>query len=775
MAEASEQHQLDDLKAKGLATADEVAEARLLLDEAHKTGRKMSVAEAVAAAAARIKTRQADQTPTDDADRAAIEGSDLQLVARIGRGSQAVVYKCRQITMDRMVAVKFLHMSAARDPELRQRFFQEARSAAKLSHPNIVAIHQIKPYKDTFYIVMELVDGGSLGELLALRKRLDVAEAVGIIRAAAEGLACAHKNGIVHRDVKPKNLLLTEGGLVKLADLGLARRTDDSDISLDKPGKAYGTPYYIAPEQITADPNVDARADVYSLGATFFEMVTGRPPFTAATPREVLRKHMTEPPPDPRRFVPSLTPEVCQILMKCLAKRPEDRYASADAFIEAIDNAFFHGHEPAAVDNHRELADQVAELAQQKRLGTDILAAAATGATCPAPRPAPARKLWVPVGIGAAALVAVVAIAALVISNNLRESVDAPIVPAATGTVAGETTPESVKSGAATTSKSRGGSTNVATTTAAPSGTLDPKVLAKRKEAAEFLKIARDLDTRADVRRIDKIRAYKHVSLQYADTPEGKEAQKAVDHLEALGEEVIAKETPKPTETLAANTDTGKSEPAGTDTVAESPIPTPPATTETTAAITPPAKGGAKSSGKTTPKPTPTAAKPPVPAAKPALRINCGGGTVTDSGILWMADQAYGPDPKAGFSWGYTGRGTRTEHHDIRELQAHPVLLDERIGSGLGYQFDVPPGRYTVTLGFVESYFTEKGKRVFGLEVPNAKIRQDVDVFSVAGGRNKPWTRTYTSVPVAAGEKLLIKFYDSKDFPILNAICIEME
>ncbi len=648
MADVSEQQQLADLQAKGLATPQEVAEARRLLDEAGRQGRPMSVAEAIAAAAATLKALQGDRTPGDAADEKAIEGSDLQLISRIGRGTQAVVYKCRQVTMDRFVAVKFLHLSAARDPELRERFFQEARHAAKLSHPNIVGIHQIRPYKDTFYIVMELVDGGSLAELLALRKRLDVPEAVGLVRAAAEGLAYAHRNGIIHRDIKPQNLLLTEGGLVKLADLGLARRTDTADVSLDKPGKTYGTPYYIAPEQIAADPNVDARADIYSLGATFYEMVTGRPPFMAPTPRDVLRKHMTEPPPDPRAFVPSLPLSVCQVLQKCLAKRPEDRYQTAEAMIEALDGAFASGGDFSDLAGRQELVGQIAALAEQRRLaaiaGAPGAAAnvGASGGGLPgaaAARPAEPKSSWLPIGLGAAAAAIVIAVGIYVAviythlpppaQNGSGETrIVTPIVVAQPPTVAAATvsttTPTNAVAVAPTLTNAERGTRNAEQKQkSAPSSSSALRVPGTElktggAEAQEYLKIARNLEARGDVAPASLAKAYSHVVNLYPNTTEAEAAQKSLDRLAAMPEPPKAVE---PTVVAAANTEPPKPSPAATETVAAAPPVSnkgstrdPPITP--TAPIKPPPKI----------VPLVKTPEPPPAVARIVLCVNCGGG-----------------------------------------------------------------------------------------------------------------------------------------------------
>ena len=370
MPEPSQAERLENLVAQGLVTAEEAREARRLLEEAHRAGRDLPLTKALLQAGAiAARAHHAPVAPAaGDTAAAEIASSDLELLERISRGRQAVVYKCRQKAMDRLVAVKILPPSAARDPESRRRFIQEARHAARLSHPNIVTIHQISPFRDTFYIVMELVDGGSLSELLAVRKRFGPAEAVTILRPVVEALACAHRAGLVHRDIKPGNILLAADGTVKLADLGLARRVGEDDEQ--EAGKAFGTPYYISPEQVRGEARVDFRADIYSLGATFYQMLTGRPPFTAPTPQEVMQKHLTEPPPDPRQFVPNLPQVLCDILAKALAKRPEDRYQTAEKFLAALSAIDIQNLEAWEMAAPEALVKQLAGLADAERRRT---------------------------------------------------------------------------------------------------------------------------------------------------------------------------------------------------------------------------------------------------------------------------------------------------------------------------------------------------------------------------------------------------------------------
>jgi len=370
MPEPSTAERLENLVAQGLVTAEEAQEARRLLEEAGRAGRDLPLTKALLQAGAiAARAHHAPVAPAaGDTAAAEIASSDLELLERISRGRQAVVYKCRQKSMDRLVAVKFLPPAAARDPESRRRFFQEARHAARLSHPNIVTIHQISPFRNTFYIVMELVDGGSLNELLAVRKRFGPAEAVTILRPVTEALAYAHRAGIVHRDIKPGNILLAADGTVKLADLGLARRVGED--AEEEAGKAFGTPYYISPEQVRGEARVDFRADIYSLGATFYQMLTGRPPFTAPTPQEVMQKHLTEPPPDPRQFVPDLPQVLCNILAKALAKRPEDRYQTAEEFLTALSAIDMGDLEASEMAAPEALVKQVAGLADAEHRRT---------------------------------------------------------------------------------------------------------------------------------------------------------------------------------------------------------------------------------------------------------------------------------------------------------------------------------------------------------------------------------------------------------------------
>ena len=205
-----------------------------------------------------------------------------------------------------------------------------------MRHPNVVTIHAIgEEEKKRHFFVMEYVENGSLARRLTGNRPVAPAQAVDYVLQAARGLQAAFQLGIVHRDVKPSNLLLTKEGTVKVADFGLARMDKEGE-PLAEGGKAIGTPAYMSPEQTTLDA-VDHRSDIYSLGATFFHLVTGRQPFRGKTPQEVFRRHSQEPLPSPREFNPRVPQSVCEVIQKMMAKGPVDRYQTYEDLIAALE------------------------------------------------------------------------------------------------------------------------------------------------------------------------------------------------------------------------------------------------------------------------------------------------------------------------------------------------------------------------------------------------------------------------------------------------------
>jgi serine/threonine protein kinase len=256
----------------------------------------------------------------------------FRIVERIGAGGMATVFKAYQPALDRYVAIKVLPAYHARDPVFVKRFVQEARSVARLAHPNIVQIHDFGEQDQVTYIVMEYVDGGTLKD--RLKRPLPATEAVDYMIQAAEGLDCAHRNGIVHRDVKPANMLLRRDGHLLLSDFGIAKILEGTT-NLTRAGTGIGTPQYMSPEQGTGQP-VDRRSDIYSLGIVFFHCLTGRVPFTADNPLTITMKHLNEPlPVDLLRAVGVPAP-IEQVVVRMTAKAPQDRYQTTEALIQAL-------------------------------------------------------------------------------------------------------------------------------------------------------------------------------------------------------------------------------------------------------------------------------------------------------------------------------------------------------------------------------------------------------------------------------------------------------
>jgi eukaryotic-like serine/threonine-protein kinase len=241
----------------------------------------------------------------------------------------ADVFLARDQLLDRPVAVKVLFPQFAADPSFVQRFRREAQAAANLNHPSIVAVYDWGEHDNTYFIVMEYVEGRSLAELLRAEGPLHPDRAAEITTDVAAALGFAHRNGTVHRDVKPGNILITPGGQVKVTDFGIARAFGGGDDELTQAGSVMGTATYFSPEQAQGR-DVDPRSDLYSLGVVLFETLTGRPPFTGDSPVAIAYKHVQEAPPRPTSLNPAIPPALEGIIARLLAKNPAQRYASAE-------------------------------------------------------------------------------------------------------------------------------------------------------------------------------------------------------------------------------------------------------------------------------------------------------------------------------------------------------------------------------------------------------------------------------------------------------------
>ena len=260
-------------------------------------------------------------------------GSRYEILEVIGKGGMATVYRAKCHVLNRMVAVKVLKEEFTTDEEFIRRFNIEAQSAAGLSHPNIVSIYDVGHEGSIYYIVMELIQGKTLKEIIAEDGALPWKWSVNIAIQIASALEAAHKNNIVHRDIKPHNIIITEDGVAKVTDFGIAKAVSNSTITAF--GTTIGSVHYFSPEHARGG-YTDAKSDLYSLGIVMYEMVTGRVPFDADTPVSIALKHMQEKPVDPMKLNPNVPVEVNQIIMKAMQKEPSMRYQSATEMLKDL-------------------------------------------------------------------------------------------------------------------------------------------------------------------------------------------------------------------------------------------------------------------------------------------------------------------------------------------------------------------------------------------------------------------------------------------------------
>jgi serine/threonine protein kinase len=251
-----------------------------------------------------------------------------QLLERLGSGGMSDVFRARDLMLERSVAIKVLHEQYSNDSAFQQRFRQEARAAANLSHPNIVTVHDFGLDHGQLFIVMEHIPGKDLKTILRQRGRYSVEEAIPLMVQACAGIGYAHRAGLVHCDIKPHNMIVTPDGRLKVTDFGIARAL--STIQPDERADVvWGSPQYFSPEQATGEAPSPA-SDVYSLGVVLYEVLTGALPFTAPTSEELARMHLEAAPIAPSEYVPDIPSALEQIVLKVLSKEPAARYRTAD-------------------------------------------------------------------------------------------------------------------------------------------------------------------------------------------------------------------------------------------------------------------------------------------------------------------------------------------------------------------------------------------------------------------------------------------------------------
>ncbi len=266
-----------------------------------------------------------------------LEGKEIggcKIIKKLGEGGMGVAYQAHHTRLDRAVVLKILLPDWAKDPEQAKAFLLEAQAAARLEHPRIVQVYDQGSQGGLHYITMQFVDGETLEDLMARQKQIPSLKAISIIKAALEGLGEAHRHGIVHRDVKPSNILLGKDGSIRLSDFGLALKMTKGKA---QDTKIIGTPLYMSPEQIWGI-EMDGRSDIYSMGATLYHMLAGKPPFDGATATDIVSAHVNNPAPDIRQAASGISKAMAELLLNMMAKQPEDRPSSVEAVLAALNS-----------------------------------------------------------------------------------------------------------------------------------------------------------------------------------------------------------------------------------------------------------------------------------------------------------------------------------------------------------------------------------------------------------------------------------------------------
>ena len=310
-------------------------------DPSHRSLSTLLVAEGLVTANQLERLR-----PELEEQRAGQQIPGYQIIRKLGAGAMATVYLAKQISLDRMVAIKILPQKFTSNEDFVARFYAEGKAAAKLNHPNIVQAIDVNRSGEYHYFVMEFVDGRTVYDDITANGPYGEEDAIRIGIETSRALDHSHKQGFIHRDVKPKNIMIAdESNRTKLADMGLARAVSDREAAEAEAGKAYGTPYYISPEQIRGERDVDARADIYSLGATLYHMVTGQVPFDGQNPSAVMHKHLKNDLIPPDHINKGLSHGISEVIEVCLAKDRNKRYSSAADLVQDLE-ALQRGESP---------------------------------------------------------------------------------------------------------------------------------------------------------------------------------------------------------------------------------------------------------------------------------------------------------------------------------------------------------------------------------------------------------------------------------------------
>jgi serine/threonine-protein kinase len=343
------------------------------------------------------------------AERSGQKIPGYKIMSKLGAGAMATVFKAKQMSLDRMVAIKVLPRKFTTNPQFIERFYAEGRAAAQLNHPNIVQAYDVGKAGDYHFFVMEYVEGSTVYDEIVKNKRYNEQDALEITIQVAEALMHAHERGLIHRDVKPKNIMLTKSGVAKLADMGLARAISDKEAAEAEQGKAFGTPYYISPEQIRGEMNITPAADIYSLGATLYHMVTGAVPFDGKNPSAVMHKHLKSEMVAPDHVNPKLSAGISEVIEMMMAKDPKARYRGCKDLIADLVAVKNKQHPPLA---HKDFGagDLHAIAAAEAAVEVQDIPVSQAGRDS-------GRHQWMVIGLGIALAVSVIGNIVLLVRN----------------------------------------------------------------------------------------------------------------------------------------------------------------------------------------------------------------------------------------------------------------------------------------------------------------------------------------------------------------------
>ncbi len=359
---------------QGFATPEEVQHCLTLAKQLAEDQSGRSLAELLVDNDYVTRRQMARLREVAQAERSGQKIPGYKILGKLGAGAMATVYKAKQLSLDRAVAIKVLPRKFTSSPQFIERFYAEGRAAALLNHPNIVQAYDVGKAGDYHYFVMEFVDGTTVYDEIVKAKRYAEKDAIDVLSQVAEALAHAHGRGLVHRDVKPKNIMITKGGVAKLADMGLARAISDKEAAEAEQGKAFGTPYYISPEQIRGEMNLTPAADIYSLGATLYHMLTGAVPFDGKNPSAVMHKHLKAELIAPDHVNPKLSAGISEVVEMMMAKDARARYQNCTDLMGDL-KAVREGKKPPLA--HRDLGgSDIGHLASaEAQLGGEMMEA----------------------------------------------------------------------------------------------------------------------------------------------------------------------------------------------------------------------------------------------------------------------------------------------------------------------------------------------------------------------------------------------------------------